>query len=185
MRLASWFVVLGLSALACTAADDKADKGTVVTLDGMKSRTPATWKAEKPTNKLRLMQFRLPRVEGDKYDAELVIFHGISGGAKANLQRWKDMFLPPPGKKIDDVATVKEMKVGDDDATFLDLHGTYKYKERPFDPRSPQERRPDYRLLGLQIDGKDNHYHIRLVGPAKTVAHYKKGFDDWLKGFKK
>lgn len=182
MRRASCWLLLGLAALAC-AADD--DKGTVVTLDGMKSRAPASWKAERPSNRLRLAQFRLPKVDGDKHDAELVIFRGITGSAKANLQRWKEMFAPPAGKKIDDVATVERTKVGDDDAAYLDVHGTYLYKERPFDPRSRVERRPDYRLLGLQIEGKDHPYHVRLVGPAKTVAHYKKGFDAWLKGFKK
>ena len=29
-----------------------------------------------------------------------------------------------------------------------------------------------------------NTWQIKLLGPAKTVVHYRKGFDSWLKGFK-
>ena len=39
-------------------------------------------------------------------------------------------------------------------------------------------------MLGVVFEGADNTYHIRLVGPADTVEHYKKGFDEWLKNFK-
>ena len=40
------------------------------------------------------------------------------------------------------------------------------------------------RMLGVVFEGKDNIYHIRLVGPAATVEKYKAGFDEWLKNFK-
>ena len=38
---------------------------------GMKSVTPAEWKEEKPSNSMRLTQFRLPKAEGDAADGEL------------------------------------------------------------------------------------------------------------------
>jgi hypothetical protein len=40
-------------------------------------------------------------------------------------------------------------------------------------------------MLAVQFEGPDNPYHIKLTGPAKTVDEAKKGFDEWLKGFKK
>jgi hypothetical protein len=188
-RTASWFLLFGLAALAgAFAAGEPAacadDKGTVVDLDGLKSQAPAEWKEEAPANQMRLAQFKLPHVKDDKQDAELVIFKGIGGGAKQNIDRWKGFFTPPEGKKIDDVAKVSEMKVGAADVTYLDVEGTYLFKTRPFDPNDKGEKRPDYRMLGVVFETKQNPYHIRLVGPAKTVAHYKDGFDKWLKNFK-
>jgi hypothetical protein len=125
-------------------------------------------------------------VEGDKNDAEFVIFSfgpGQGGSAAENVKRWKGFFIPPDGKSIDDVSKVTKMKVGDVDVTYLDVQGTYKYKERPFDPNAKEELRPDYRMLGVVFEGKKT-YFFRLVGPAKTITHHKKGFEDWLKGFK-
>lgn len=187
-KLALSLIVIGLGwagsglQTATCAADDK--KGTVVEFDGMKSRTPAEWQEEKPTNAMRYAQFKLPKVKDDKSDAEIVIFRGISGSTKDNVNRWKAMFIPADGKSIDDVSKVTTMKVGDAEVTYLDVSGTYKVKERPFDPNSKEEKRPDHRMLGVAFETKSAPYHIRLVGPAKTVENYKNGFDEWIKGFK-
>ncbi len=194
MRLMRWWpvVILGLlassSALAGDDQNKSADgKGTVVTLDGLKSTAPADWKEAKPANRMRAYQFRIPKAKGDSADTELVIFYfgpGAGGSAEDNIRRWKGMFLPPEGKKIDDVATVTKMKVGDVDVTYLDVRGTYKFKERPFDPNAKEERRPDYRMLGVVFASKKGPYFFRLVGPDKTVTEHKKEFDKFLRGFK-
>jgi hypothetical protein len=185
MLRAPWFVAaaLAVAAAGLAAADDK-DKGTVVTLDGLSSRTPAEWKKEEPVGSLRFMQFSLPKAKDDKKDAELVIFKGISGAAKDNVERWKKQFQPPKDKKIDDVAKVEEFKVGDVKVTYLDVEGTYLFKFPPNDPNAKVEERPDYRMLAVQFDTPKDVYHIKLTGPAKTVEQYKKGFDDWIKAFK-
>jgi hypothetical protein len=185
-------VPVALAALAwgsgprpAAAADKKDDgKGTVVELDGLSSRTPASWKEEEPSNNMRLAQFKLPKVKDDKEDAQLVIFRGISGSAQQNIDRWKGQFEPPEGKTIKDVADVKEMKVGDATVSYLDIHGTYLDKFPPFAPNAKVVKRPGYRMLAIQFEGKANPYHIKLTGPADTVAQYKDGFDEWLKAFK-
>jgi len=186
-----WFLAILLGILGCAsvttpspAADDKKDKGTVVTLDNLSSRAPAEWKEEEPANKMRFAQFSLPKVKDDKADAELVIFKGLGGTAKENIERWKAQFLPPKDKKLDDVAKVDDIKIADKPATYLDVQGTFLYKARPFDPNAKVEERPDYRLLAIHFEGPKDVYHIKLTGPAKTVEHYKKGFDDWIKAFK-
>jgi hypothetical protein len=181
MRRASALVVLALAAAGLRAADDK---GTVVNLDGLKSAAPSSWKAEDPSNTMRLIQFKLPKANGATEDAELVIFKNAGGSVRDNVNRWKGFFTPPEGKTIDDVAKVTEIKIGGRDATLLDVHGTYLFKRRPFDANEKGEKRPDYRMMAVQYQGTDNLYHIRLVGPAKTVEHYQKGFDAWLKNFK-
>jgi hypothetical protein len=193
MRYAA-FTLLLCGALACNSdsseskagdGDKKGDeKGILVDLDGLKSRAPAAWKEEEPTSNLRYQQFRLPKVKDDKYDAELVIFRGIGGSVKDNVQRWKDDFRPPQGKKADDLSKVTEMKLGELNVTYVEVQGTYLFRTRPRDPNEKPQERPDYRLLGVIFSTEKNPYQIRLVGPAKTVEHYKQGFDDWLKAFK-
>jgi hypothetical protein len=187
MRRSAPFVVLVFTALVCSSltieANAKDDKATVVELDGLRSKAPAEWKEEAPANEMRLTQFKLPKNKDDKFDAELVIFK-LGGSAKQNVERWKAQFTPPKGKTIDDVSKVEEFKVSDRPVTYLDISGTYKFKARPFDPKSEEETRPEYRMLAVQFDGKDNVYQIKLTGPAKTVEMYKKGFDEWIKAFK-
>ena len=162
-------------------------RGTLVTIDGLESRTPADWVEEKPTSRLRFKQFRLAPIEDDKDNAEVIIFFfgtGQGGSAEENIKRWKGMFVPPEGKKIDDVAKVQKMKVGDVPVTYLDVHGTYSFTFPPSAPNAKTARRPNYRMLAVVFESKKGPYFIRLVGPADTVARYKKGFEEWIKGFK-
>jgi hypothetical protein len=188
MRRAWWLVLVSLGGLACVAGARAGEgKGAEVTLDGLKSRTPADWKKEAPSNKLRAYQFLVPRADGDKEDAELVIFYfgaGSGGAAEDNIKRWKGMFQPPEGKQIDDVSKVEKFKVGDVPVTSLDVQGTYLYKFPPFDPKAKVQRKADYRRLGVIFESKNGPYFITLTGPAKTMAQHKKGFDGWVKGFK-
>lgn len=177
-------MVLGPAANLPAAQKEKEKKGTLVELDNLTARTPASWKEEAPKNRMRLMQFVLPKIGGDEYDAEIVIFKGIGGSTQENIERWKGQFVPPEGKTIADVASVTTMKVANADVTYLDVQGTYKFKDQPFNPNAKEERRPNSRMLAVVFETKQTPYHIRLVGPAKTVEHYKKGFDEWLKAFR-
>src|SRR5437762_2619657 len=167
MRHSLCLLVLALAAAACGApvsadGEKKGEgKGVVVTLDDLKSTAPVEWKEEAPANRMRFVQFRLPKVKDDKADAELVIFKGLGGSAKQNIERWKAQFVPPEGKTIDDVSKVTEFKVSGCEVTFLDVSGTYKFKERPFDPAAKEELRPDYRMLAVHFEGKKDVYHIK------------------------
>ena len=174
--------------LALWAANTKEEKkGSVVEIDGLKSAVPTDWKQEEVSSKFRTHHFRIPHVADDKTDAEMFIFFfgaGSGGSADANIKRWKGFFVPPEGKQIDDVAKVDSFKVGNVNVTYLDVEGTYKFKERPFDPAAKEELRPDHRLLGVVFESPNGPYFFRLVGPAKTVTHNKKAFEDWVKEFK-
>src|SRR5258707_14115182 len=99
MRRAALFVVLALGVLALLSVtaetDARDDKGTVVELDGLRSQAPAEWKEETPSNQMRFAQFKLPKHKDDKENAELVIFKGLGGSAKQNIERWKSQFVAP------------------------------------------------------------------------------------------
>src|SRR5262245_26575044 len=108
-----------------------------VTLDKVKSKTPAAWKSQPPSNKFRAYQFAVPKAKGDSEDAELVIFYfgaGSGGGVEDNLKRWKSAFEAEGGKSIDDVSKVEKLKVGQANLTYLDVKGTFLSKFPPFDP---------------------------------------------------
>jgi hypothetical protein len=172
-------LAVGAGAWAAGAAEKK---GTVIEIDGMKSTTPASWVKVKPGSKMRFAEFRLPKVKDDKIDAEVGLFKNAGGSLRDNIKRWKAAFRAPEGKDIDDVTKVTEMKIGGKKATMVDVRGTF--QPPPFTPKFGGKKWPNFRRIAVQLDG-DDLYHIILTGPADTVEHYKKGFDEWLKGFKK
>jgi len=177
-------------AAACWAGSAAAgDKGPTVELDGLKSTTPASWKA--PGGKLgtfRIYQFALPKAKEDKEDAELVIFAfgpGGGGGIKENIKRWQGTFAPPQGKTFDDITKVETFKVGSVPVTYVDISGTYLFKAAPFVANAKVTPKENFRMIGVVFESdKEGPYFMRLTGPARTVEAHKKDFDNWLKGFK-
>jgi len=159
------------------------DKGTEVKFGDLKSTTPASWKPGK-FGGFRFMEFKLPHHKDDEVDGDLAIFKGFGGSKKENLTRWKGQFIAPEGKSIDDVTKVEEMKVADCEVLYVDISGTY-LEGPPMLPAAQKKKRPGYRMLAVQFEAPDDKYHIKLVGPAKTIEKHKKEFDEWLKGFKK
>ena len=174
---------------ACNTAEDSkvstaaADKGTVVEWAAMKSTTPADWKREEPTSKLRQDQFKLPKAEGDKEDAEVAVFYSPGGGGvEANLKRQLAVFEPAKGKdKIEE--TQEKIKVGSFDAVYQDIKGTFLKKAFPMAKESTPLA--GYRQLYVIFETKDGSIaSLWLRGPEKTVEKHKKGFDEWVKAFK-
>jgi len=175
--------LFAVAAVAVAATVARADEGTVVTLAGMKSTTPADWKPETPSIAMRMAQFKLPAAEGDKDGAELAVFKmTASGSVDQNLDRQRGKFLPAPGK--DKVEEKKDtLKVGTAEATYLDLTGTFKKKENPMAEKFTPV--PGQRQLYVLFDSKEgDSYYLVLLGPEKTVAKHKKAFEEWLKNFK-
>lgn len=186
MMSKAWlFVALGLvlGTLEARAGDSR---GSVVEIDGLAARAPAAWKEVPGVHAPRYKHFILPRVAGDKRDAELVIFYfgaGQGGSTQANIERWKTLFEPPRGKSVEQVTRVRKFSAGNARLTTVDLHGTYLHKARPVDPALTAERRPGHRMIGVVFESKNGPYFMRLVGPEKTVAHHHKRFDAWLRAF--
>ena len=162
--------------------------GETVELGNLKSAAPANWKAQKPSNKFRAYQFSVPKVDGDKEDAELVIFFfgkGSGGSNDDNIKRWKGFFIAPEGKSIDDVTKIGSFKLGKAaECAYVEISGTYKDKFPPFDPKAKEIRKENYRLLGVILDCEGGPFFIKLTGPAKTVEKNKSAFEGWIKSFK-
>lgn len=178
------FALAAAAALTALAGDALAQKGAVVDLAGMKSAAPADWKQETPTNTMRMAQFKLPKADGDKDDAELAlfVFPGGSGTLQQNLDRQVAKFQPAAGKdKVEQ--KVEKVKVGGIEATYQDVTGTF--LKKPFPMAEKGTPVPDYRQLYVVFETKDGkQYYMTLLGPTKTVEKHKKSFEEWLKNFK-
>jgi hypothetical protein len=175
-------MLMSMSNLA--AALVLAAAGTPVTMDGLTSTAPEAWKEVPTTSQMRFKQFTIPRAAGDQFDGELVIFYfgpGQGGDPEANITRWKGMFTPPEGKKIEEVSKIDTVNIGAVKATLLDVHGTYK-PSNMMGP--PQEPRPNHRMIGVVFASPQGPYFMRFVGPARTIEQQKPAFDKWLRGFK-
>ena len=129
-------------------------------------KVPASWKQQPPANNLRLGQFEIPPVEGDKEPAELTVFNfGFGGGIKANVDRWTEQF-EEQNRKIKTTSA----KCPQGEYVFVDVTGTYKKPIGPPVMRKTQPA-PGFRMLGLILAvEKKGNYFLKLTGPEKTVT---------------
>ena len=183
--------LVGLFLLSGTAASQPAQavsrpqpaKGTEVIIDGLKSETPSTWKAEKPANRLRSHQFKLPKAAGDKDDAELYILPEVGGKVEESFNNLKELFIPPPDMPKSQAVKESKFMVGKAAIYVLELQGTFRVKHIPID-QAVKEVKPDYRMLAVIWKSDQTSCSIRMVGPRKTVEAHAKEFENWLRGFK-
>lgn len=187
MRFSSAVLIILLAVAAAPAQPAKKPqpmaRSVEVTLDGLKSATPATWIPDKPDNLLRAYQFKAPKASGDKEDAILYVLTTVQGTPAENIARLKDLFLLPTSMPKDKAVREWEIKNAKATLTCLDVQGTYHVKNKPID-KAVKEVRPDYRMIAAVWVGKEASFSIRLVGPKNTVEHHAKAFEQWLRNFK-
>lgn len=157
------------------------DKPIVVKLSKLSATAPTGWKNEKPANRLRSYQFKLPGAK-DHPEAELAIYNESPPGAEKNFPKWKATFVPPEGKTVDDIAKTAKWEVPGAKVDVLDVTGTWKYKERPLDKK--ETLLDDWRVIWVIVEEKEETHHFRLSGPAVTVDEHVKNFEKWVKSFK-
>lgn len=173
--------MFALAAFVILAADPSAP----VKVGPLSAPAPAGWKSEKPSNRLRSHQFKLPAKDPALPAAEVAVYPESSPKVDDKFAEWKGTIIPPEGKSIDDVAKVTKQDLpGGAVANRLDATGTWKYRERPRDPKSKEERKAGYRVVWLIVTHGDEATHVRFSGPAEVVAEHVKGFDAWVKGLK-
>ncbi len=133
---------------------------------GLKLNVPETWKQSKPTSRLRLAQFAVPKAKGDTEDGELALFNfGAGGGAKANIDRWIGQFQPTERE-----VNVKEGALETGRYFFVEISGTY---NKPVGPPIARQTKPapGSRMLGVILGIEDKGiYFFKMTGPDKTVA---------------
>jgi hypothetical protein len=145
-------------------------------------KVPDGWMSEKPTSSMRVEQYKLPKVEDDKDDALLVVyfFGATQGGAtQANIDRWISQIQQPDGSDSKSKAKTESLTINGLKVSTVDVAGTYTAEMAP--GTGQQRNDPNYRLRAAVIETPKGNYFIKLVGPAKTVAHWEQSYNDYLK----
>jgi hypothetical protein len=147
-------------------------------------KTPDGWVAAQPSSKMRVAQFKLPKASGDNEDAELVIyFFGSNQGGttQANIDRWISQIQQPDGSSSKDKAKTETTTINGLKVTTVDVAGTYTAEMAP--GSGTQRNDAHYRLRAAVIETPKGNYFLKLVGPAKTVAHWEQSVTDFVKSF--
>ena len=153
-----------------------------VKLGPLSATPPADWKAEKPANLLRSAQFKLPADDDTLAAAEVAVFGEASPKVAEKFTEWRGTFVLAAGQIAGDLGTVETFKLPQATAAHtLDVTGTWRYRERPRDPKSKEELRPDARVVWVVLVNAGETTHVRLSGPAKVVAGHHEAFLTWLK----
>lgn len=150
----------------------------------LSAEPPKEWVSEKPANRLRSHQFKLKSNEEGVRDAEVMVSPEAKPDPEKSFPGWRGQFLVPEGKTAEDIAKVSKFEVSGATVHVLDASGTWKFKERPFDPKSKELTLDDSRAIWALIVLKDEATYVRLSGPKVVVDKYHDGFEKWLKALK-
>ncbi|MEP6636790.1 MAG: hypothetical protein ABJB97_08700 [Acidobacteriota bacterium] len=148
----------------------------------LRFKAPDGWVNEQSASKMRVAQYKLPKVEGDSEDASLVLYYfgtQQGGSAQANVDRWIGQMKQADAlvaKPKTETITVNGLKM-----TTVDAAGTYTAEMSP--GSGTFYNKLDYRLLAAVVETPKGPYFAKLVGPAKTVARWEKAYMDYVHSF--
>ena len=148
---------------------------------GLRFAVPGTWSRVPAASDVRAAQWRIAGAGGDASAAEIVLFYfgkGKGGGVQENLDRWYGQFAQPDGRPSRDAAVVTIRTVNGLKVTAVDLAGTYKAGPMTDGPLPPPKR--GFRILAAAVEGDDGPWFLKAIGPEKTIAAAKPGFDATL-----
>ena len=147
-------------------------------------KAPDGWTTEKPTSSMRVAQYKLPKAEGDKDDATLVLYYfgaNGGGGTQANIDRWIGQMQQPDGSDSKSKAKTESMTVNGLKVSTVDVTGIYTAEMTPGSKTFHNDA--DYRLRAAVIETPKGNYFVKLAGPMKTIARWDKEYNDYLKSF--
>lgn len=173
-----WRAAAGVLLLALPALAADMVRGEAV---GLRFTVPREWSRVPAPSDVRAAQWKLPHAPGDHEDAEVVMFFfgvGKGGGVQENLDRWYGQFTQPDGRPSRDAAVVAISTVNGLKVTAVDLAGTYKPGPTTDGPLPPPKA--GFRMLAAVIEGDDGPWFLRAIGPGKTIAAARPGFDATL-----
>lgn len=139
---------------------------------------PIDWKPETVTSTMRIAQFLIPRVEGDKQDGQMIVFHfgpGQGGPTDMNIARWKGMFTTPDGQPVaDSEAKIEKLTINGLPVTTLDVSGLYSDPMMMQSGGAPIEG--PARLLAAIVETRAGPYFFKAVGPKDTISAQEANF---------
>ncbi len=190
MMVAAVPLIALLTCSACSGqgstatVNSQANSATQNAAGELRFKAPDGWTVEKPSSSMRAAQYKLPKVEGDKEDASLVLyFFGSNQGgtAQANIDRWIGQMQQPDGSSSKDKAKTENLTINGLKVTSVDVTGTYTAEMAPGSGSFHNDE--NYRLRAAVIETPKGNYFVKLAGPAKTVARWEQAYTEYLKSF--
>jgi hypothetical protein len=151
----------------------------------LKYTAPAGWTVKTPASSMRVAEFTVPKVSGDKDDASLVVyFFGANGGGtvQANVDRWISQMSQPDGKASKDLAKTATMTVNGLKVSTVDVSGTFVAEMSP--GSAEHFNYPGWRLRAAVVETSGGVYYVKLTGPAATVAKNEAAYTAFLQSLK-
>ncbi len=131
-------------------------------------RAPEGWEPQAASG-MRLLQFRLPRAEGDGKDGEVAVFANIMGSTKSNIDRWRGQFTSVVQGK-DGLEEFSEGLKGK--ATLLDISGKYAAMAMPGAQHATPPAPEDARMIAAVVESPDGVYFVKSTGPPATMEKW-------------
>jgi hypothetical protein len=164
-----------------------ASQPTETQLEGITMQIPAGWvyEAPEPGQGMPGMApkaiFRLNPVEGDSEPVFVRVTHfpGMNVSDEFNIDRWYSAFTQPDGRPTKDASKVESFDVGEVKIVFVDVSGTMTVN----DQKGPGSK-PGWRMLGAIIKDPKGPHFVKVVGPTKSVEHWKDSVLAYLKSVK-
>ena len=147
----------------------------------LRSKIPEGWTTEKPTSDMRVAQYKLPKAEGDREDALLVVYYfgqGQGGSSQANIDRWINQMKQPDGSSSKEKAKTGTMTVNGLQVSTVDVLGNYSGGMSP--DSAPADSKSIYRLRAAVVDTPKGSYFVKLTGPEKTIGHWDQAYTAYL-----
>ena len=182
--VAALFICWACGNKGATAVSNQQSNATQSASGDLHFKAPDNWTIEKASSSMRVAQYKLPKVEGDKEDASLILYYfgATQGGtAQANIDRWISQMQQPDGSPSKDKAKTETMTVNGLKLTTVDVTGTYTAEMAPGSKTFHND--DNYRLRAAVIETPKGNYFVKLTGPAKTVARWDQSYNDYLKSF--
>ena len=132
---------------------------------------PEGWQTEKPSGSMRLLQFRLPRADGDPADGEVVVFGRAMGDRQSNIDRWRGQFAPvaKDADRLEEIAAGEKGKVH-----LLDITGKYSGGMAPAaGAPAPPSWDGQTRMLAAVVEVPAGTYYVKATGPAATMGKWE------------
>ncbi len=147
-------------------------------------KMPDGWVSESPSSKMRVAQYKLPKAEGDAEDASLVVYYfgpAQGGSVDANIDRWISQMEQPSSDSPKEKAKRQTLTVNGLKVTTVDVAGTYTAEMSP--GSATHYNKPNFRLSGAVVETPKGFYFAKLIGPEKTVGHWREAFNGFIKSF--
>jgi hypothetical protein len=129
---------------------------------------PPRWKRTPPSNPTRTAEYRVPRIAGDKEDAEctVITFGPNQGGTVGdNIERWVRQF-----DSLDDQPRKETRVVNGMTVTRMDLAGVYRPMRMPGAAAAGPATMPGSRVIGDIIQTPSGLWFFKMAGPDATVS---------------